>query len=116
MVASSPDHSGQQEPYIIHENVERFNIEVLRDLLGDLYEVQTAVLTPSTLGWPIERRRRITVMTHRTKVLSLVCPWSDAALMFDRPSTLHWECFFVAPGTETEQELAWARRRKAVVA
>eukprot|EP00974_Lingulodinium_polyedra_P116624 11159848-Lingulodinium_polyedra.AAC.1 len=60
MPCGSPCGASSKSPRSPHENVENFDVETLSAALSDLYTVETAVVDPSTLGWPVQRKRRIT--------------------------------------------------------
>eukprot|EP00969_Alexandrium_andersonii_P289023 12775170-Alexandrium_andersonii.AAC.1 len=48
------------ERTVVHENVEAFDLRLLSTTLGHLYQIQSCIMCPSTLGWPVHRRRRWT--------------------------------------------------------
>ena len=50
---------------IIHENVPSFSAEVLKDIFGAKYVIETIILDPQQLGWPVVRKRRYTVLWSR---------------------------------------------------
>ena len=56
-----------QEEVIIHENVEEFPAASMFSMLLPMYIVFTLILGPDTLGWPVRRPRRISVLIHREK-------------------------------------------------
>eukprot|EP00959_Pyramimonas_sp_CCMP1952_P389254 8156014-Pyramimonas_sp.AAC.1 len=41
-----------QEAIIAHENSHRFDVNVLQELLGDMYAVTSVIIEPCELGWP----------------------------------------------------------------
>ncbi len=43
---------------VIQENVLAFPVELLQDLLGPAYRLQSLALDPRRLGWPVARQRR----------------------------------------------------------
>ena len=49
----------------VHENVPSFAVDLLRKLLGDVWIIETMVISPVSMGWPIRRPRRWTVGRHR---------------------------------------------------
>lgn len=60
-----------QEDVIIHENVEDFPVSVF-SLVLPMYIANTLVIGPDTLGWPVRRPRRITVLVHQTQAAAPV--------------------------------------------
>ena len=57
-----------EEPQVIHENVTRFDAEILEQTLGDKYTVATAELDSPNFGMPVRRDRRYTVLLHKQKM------------------------------------------------
>ncbi len=55
----------QQPDIVLHECVTRFQEEVLVRLLGDLYDVEAVVTSPSKLGIPSMRRRKYTMCIRK---------------------------------------------------
>eukprot|EP00969_Alexandrium_andersonii_P203630 8997740-Alexandrium_andersonii.AAC.1 len=51
-----------QDRVILHENVPRMGTHELRELLGDKYYMERAVVSPTELGWASVRQRQITVL------------------------------------------------------
>ena len=107
-----------QEPYWAQENVCEFPVSFLQEQLQDLYEVQSVVVDPATLGWPVTRRRQYVVGRHRQKTV----PWNmrlDAFVShFTHPPKCDtsgvvppWDIFFVASDHELRDELNWAGSR-----
>eukprot|EP00973_Karenia_brevis_P005292 724408-Karenia_brevis.AAC.1 len=60
-----------QQAVIVHENVEGFDMDLLRDSLGEIYDIQTCVLDAVDFGWPVRRVRRYSVLTHKKKAFKL---------------------------------------------
>eukprot|EP00973_Karenia_brevis_P038790 5353059-Karenia_brevis.AAC.1 len=56
-----------QEPVIVHENVEGFDLKLLEDGLGKEYNIQSCILDSVDFGWPVRRVRRYTILTHKRK-------------------------------------------------
>ena len=112
-----------QEPYWVQENVASFPDAFLRSTLQDLYEIQSCVVDPSMLGWPIARRRKYVVGRHLQKT----SPWSMSLAAFisglhcgpkcsttdDAPA---WDILFVASRHELRSELEWASKRPTSLA
>ena len=112
-----------QEEVIIQENVQQFPVEQLQAVLGQLYFIESVVLSPRMVGWPVERKRRWSVLRHRYKTKAFKSPLSYFASMFRLPtcwgawtedaqaSVPAWDTFFAASRAELEQELQWAVNR-----
>ncbi len=83
-------------PFVIQENVEPFPTQLLLDLLGPDYSVEILHVDPRQRGWPVARRRKYAVFTHRRAQLqvelSVLAPLLDATV--PRGSAL---TFAVAP-------------------
>ena len=103
-----------QEPIIIHENVEQFNLQLLRDCLGDLYSIDTCLLKPDQLGWPVRRPRRYTVLVNLQKASSSGCSPADFVPTICRTIGCTFRDFLCADESVLEKELAWARARPSV--
>ena len=73
-----------RETFIIHENVPQFPVSILEQMLGDLYIWHTAITTPAMHGWPVERRRRISIGILREKLQSVAIPWKETPAIFRR--------------------------------
>ena len=104
-----------QEPTILHENVEGFDIETLKAALSDLYRVDTAVIDSSTLGWPVQRKRRITVLSHRKKTQESGVSIQQWYSMFQRVRKTSWKDLFDddVDVDDLKLELAWASSRRS---
>ena len=112
-----------QESVIIQENVQQFPLEQLQLVLGQLYFIESIVLSPRSLGWPVERKRRWTVLRHRYKTKAFQSPLSYFASMFRLPTCWGawtadvqehlpaWDVFFAGSVDELEHELRWATSR-----
>jgi len=59
-----------REPLVVHENVPRFGIAELDDVLGDLYIIIRIPLCPTQLGWRGRRPRQFCVMILKAWVYS----------------------------------------------
>ena len=55
-----------EEPVVVQENVEAFPIDLVEEMLADLYSLESVVVSPLQLGWPVSRDRRWTCLRHRT--------------------------------------------------
>ena len=54
----------------LHVNVPGFCVDLLTRVLGKLYLVKSCVVTPSDLGAPVERNRRLTWLVHKRVILN----------------------------------------------
>ena len=98
----------------------QFDNAALCDALGDLYSIQCVVLDPSSLGWPVVRKRKYSLLRHKFKTGAFASPLNEfsrrflnvafatASLPDDVPP---WDCFFVARPDELLGELLWAAQR-----
>ena len=109
-----------EEPWIVQENVEGFDTEHLRSMLGDKYEIVHCVLNPANFGWPVQRVRKYHVMRHRQKTTPFSCTFNLFAKLFvrdpfDEIRELHpqpaWDVFLVATVAELQSELVWSSSR-----
>ena len=58
-----------QEDWIIHENVTRFDTQLLVEALGELYHIDRVDMDAANLGHGATRARAITVLIHKKKNL-----------------------------------------------
>jgi hypothetical protein len=63
-----------QEDIVIQENVAGFMTNLLVSWLGSLYHFEVAIIDPVSLGWPVCRERKWTVMRHRYKTGAFSMP------------------------------------------
>ena len=113
-----------QEPYWVQENVPAFPESVLQELLSDLYEIQSCVLDPAGLGWPVTRRRQYIVGRHKTKaplqfqrnLRSFVSQFSCGPKCEGDASIPAWDVFFAASSRELQAEKQWAAGRPTSLA
>jgi len=102
-----------QEDTIWHENVPDFDPEILEELLGDIYRVESTIQNSVDYGWPAQRERRWTFLSHRGCVGNPAMPVIAWGPLFHRHVTATWQVFFCAPQHEIDAELEWARSRAA---
>ena len=107
-----------QECFILHENVVGFAHEILIELLGDLYLVQSLVINSACLGQYAERPRRYTVLMHRRLFLQqLAGPlinWDEQFVhkFWRTLEATSWrELFTIGSEDEIKAELRWAAAR-----
>lgn len=60
-----------QPDVVIHENVIGFPLGMLVHHLGAMYQIDSAVLDPTSYGYPINRPRRYTVMVRHSAAIKL---------------------------------------------
>ncbi len=59
----------EYKPHImLHENVLPFPLDMIRDILDEMYEFEQVILQPDIAGWPIERKRKYIIGRLRLKV------------------------------------------------
>ena len=84
-----------QEPLILHENSDRFPIELLFRLLGHLYHIDSTIVEALKYGGGVRRKRRLTRLIHKGKVLSMDNP---GFLRFDerfhRDCHMAWKAYY----------------------
>ncbi|CAK0790292.1 unnamed protein product [Prorocentrum cordatum] len=102
-----------QHPVIVQENVEKFPVSLLQELLGDLYRIETTVEDSEHYGFPVTRVRRWTILLNKKKILSTDVPFSDFMCRFHRACQFAWEAFFRADIEEIKAELIAAASRKS---
>eukprot|EP00438_Fugacium_kawagutii_P029199 Skav203080 [mRNA] locus=scaffold2182:149729:151098:+ [translate_table: standard] len=107
-----------QEAYLLHENVELFNPELLLACLGAWYDLESFVIDCSELGWPVARKRRFSILRHKVKSLPFRHPsnifmpmFKKAGLITHDPDEPTWSCFFAAALKEIHDEMVWASGR-----
>ena len=100
-----------QEPIIIHEIVEDFAIPMLEAMLGDIYNLATIVTDCSLMGWAVHRRRRYTILSHKTKTTGETRSLEAYFKSLPRDSNSTFEEYLLATPCELEAALAWARGR-----
>ena len=98
-----------QERCVIHGNVPGFHLSILEDLLGDLYLIISCALCPTQYGWPISRRRRITILLLRPSVLDVLCPYGLFTAACQRSCETYFVKFAVATVKELAEEYLWSR-------
>ena len=106
-----------QEAIIIHENVPKFDVRILQYLLGDMYMIMSVILNLVLFGFPVRRKRRVTVLIHKSKLRQPTVIWDD---IFVRPfirdiGAIVWRMFLLAEEGDLETEFNWASRRKLLV-
>ena len=79
---------GTRPPFAIVENVVQFKVDILKLLIGDLYDIDTLHICASAFGWPARRKRLYVILTLRGCVRlrrplrelpgALGLPWSSA--------------------------------------
>jgi hypothetical protein len=108
-----------QEPFVLQENVVAFSPEIFKDVLT-MYWVDSTVLDAKHLGWPVNRRRRYTLLRHKLKTGAVASPMSLFTGLFAKPPPPQpaadslppaWDCLFVADLAELRSELLWAAGR-----
>lgn len=63
---------------ILHENVDSFPVELLEFLFACAYIITSCVVDLVSLGFPCRRRRRITILIHKTMLRMPSVQWSVA--------------------------------------
>ena len=85
-----------QESDVTQENVVRFPLTLLTQLLGDLYHIDSVVLDSACFGAPTARERQFVRLRHKQKIISETSPASRFALRFLRAVNYHWSEHFVS--------------------
>lgn len=100
-----------EEVIIVHENSSRFDVNVLEKVFGNNYIINSTIFCPTSLGWPVRRSRRWTVLIHRQFVLEVVSSIDNTLRLFERAANCSWHIFMVADDEEKMSELTWASNR-----
>ena len=111
-----------QEEVVVQENVEMFDTSVLEDLLGGVYHVDIALLSPVDFGFPIARPRKYTVCRHKFKTKAWKSPFNIFSGMFQADMLFGkfevtdpvpaWHVYFCAEPADLLAELQWACSRQ----
>jgi len=97
-----------REPVIIQENVPEFNWHMLCEIFEDMYIVVSTCVDPATLGWPVQRERRITIMMDRRVVNHILIDWCLFSNAIRRVCNISWVAFMVAGHDILQREKEWA--------
>ena len=118
---------------ILHENVAGFGTVALHEALGDVYAVCPSVSCASRMGYPIRRKRQMTILVLKAWIypqlrdagMASSCNPHDVRNLVDlqrtldalskRPCQLTWKDFTVASAEDMREEVAEAARRPGVV-
>ncbi|CAK0846791.1 unnamed protein product, partial [Prorocentrum cordatum] len=100
-----------QEVVVLHENSHRFDVEILRQLLGKTYIIFSHVVEPPEFGWPVRRQRRFTLLLHKTFVMEARSTLANTIPLFYRTLRCTLDQFCIADAAELKAELEWARNR-----
>eukprot|EP00969_Alexandrium_andersonii_P322022 14227253-Alexandrium_andersonii.AAC.1 len=102
-----------REPDVGQENVVQFPATLLKEYLGDLYEIQHCELNPHELGWPILRRRQYIHMRLKTAIPTApTVPLSDFALSMQRACKINYQDLMLGTEEEVQAELVWSAKRR----
>ena len=117
---------------ILHENVAGFGTVALSEALADLYVVCASVSCASLMGYPIRRKRQMTILVLKHwlypqlraagmasscnphDVNNLVHLQGTLDALSKRPCQLSWKDFIVASTEDMQEEVAEASRRPGV--
>ena len=77
---------------ILHENVPGFDFEMMQDIVGHKYRLQSVVISPDACGLPVSRPRRLTV-SRRDLCIVLV----SSSSVFPLPNIAHDILFEFGP-------------------
>ena len=98
---------------LIHENVEAFDPLVLVKCFGDAFLMQTVIMELHSLGWPVHRRRRITILVHKSCVKQACPAWCPLFVsMFKRRCRARCHDFLISSKEEQDKEIEWAKSRE----
>ena len=102
------------EEFVVHENVETFDVQILLDFFAAAYCIHTAVFCCSALGWPVRRNRRITICIRLDMLLNVTFSWSDYVHSCKRVCEVSWKIFVAQRNVDLllERELLWATNRR----
>ena len=118
---------------ILHENVAGFGTFALTEVLADLYVVCPSVSCASLMGYPIRRKRQMTIIVLKSWLypqlreagLASYCNPYDVQRIVDlqhtldaisrRPCNLTWKHFIIASPSDAAEEIAEAAARPGAV-
>ena len=108
-----------QEDAVLHENVARFDVALLNDLLGEYYVISSVVFDANRLGQLADRERRFTWLLHRRNIQGRQgvprLPWCDDFVQkFHRRLHATWREILLATESEVQEELDWATTTRNV--
>jgi len=102
----------QNVPVIVHENVPQFDVDALAMIMQHKYLIFTVIVDCAALGFRlISRRRRFTIMYHRTKTRLVCSPvWLHTQLVQAMAVDMHRTAFricdcFLADAAEIANEI-----------
>ena len=101
-----------QEDVILHENVGKFDQQILVQALGSHYNLKRVMMSAAELGGAGARERAITICWHKSKICDTLLAWDLVAQLFNRPSTLTYQNLCVATAKELQDDFEWLARRK----
>ena len=80
----------------MQENVTQFPLQVMKDLLDDLYHIQAVDFPLEALGWPVNRDRQFIIMKHRKRTINVAPILDDIRQRFLRNSSVTYNAFMMA--------------------
>jgi hypothetical protein len=84
------------------ENVPGFDVDHLRVIFDETYSIETTLLCPTAVGWPVRRMRRWTILLRRGALMpstpSLLSSW----IRCHRERAINWRHFMIASQDEVE--------------
>ena len=99
-----------QEACVVHENVPQFKYKLFKLWLGKYYHIESLVVCPSELGWPVQRERLIPILIHK-RVVAPLMSWLSFRNLSRRSTSLTWTAFMIASQPELDAELNWGMSR-----
>ena len=100
-----------REPTWVHENVEQFAVELLRECLSDTFIIFTFVYTLESLGWLTARRRRFTIGIRLDVFQRVHFSFQAYVESCARINTSSWHDYMRASPTEISDTIWWASHR-----
>ena len=101
-----------KEPVLLHENILAFDLEVLIACLGAVYCLFPGELDVASLGWPVHRRRRLTLCIRKDLMQTVHYPWHVFLRNCCRVTTACWlEFTHHTHEIHIQETLDWMRSR-----
>ena len=99
---------------LIHECTVLFDVELLREYLGNEYQVQSMVMSPQMFGFPHQRNRRYTVLI-RAATMAFAGTMSEFQEDFRATMELDGDVLFAADGWGLLNEVQPLQTRRQMV-
>ena len=100
------------EPIVLHENILNFKLAVLVSCLSTAYAIFPGEIDLAELGWPVHRRRRLTLLLRLDLLQVVHYPWNKFVNDCRRLTTATWLDFCaISCHNDIHDFLGWMRQR-----